>query len=161
MGKFDKFNAAVDEDLRKGITKAKEENGTGDYPQIPKGDYTGQFVKLEVGECGNNAKVPGAPLLKIDFKITEGKFKNHHVFMNKVLYTDRTDENWNLKKLMGGVLGWLEKLEVSEDIDIVFDDYDQFEDLILDIAEDIASLTYDIQYDPDAFNSIHIDEVYE
>lgn len=162
MSKFAKFNKAIDADIKSGIAKAKEENGTGDFPKIPKGKYVGHFAKLAVGECGSNAKIPGAPLLKVDFVIDEGDFKKHHVFMNKALYTDRNDEKWNLSRLMAGILGWLESLEPSADVDdIAFENYDQLEDLILDIAEDISEVSYEIFYDEDAFNSIHIEDIYE
>ena len=82
--------------------------------------------------------------------------------MNKVLYTERTDEKWNMPKLMAGVLGWLESLDPSEDVgDITFESYEQFEDMVLDIAEDVCDLTYEVDYDPEAFNSIHISDVFE
>lgn len=161
MGKWDKFNEAISGDIAKNINTISNENGSGDYAEVPKGEYIGQVVKLEVGECGANAKAPGAPLLKLDFKITEGEFKKHHVFLNKVLYTDRDDEKWNISKLMGGVVGWVKTLEPSEGIKVEFKNYDQFSDLILDIAEDIAELEYKIAYDPDAFYNIEIKDVYE
>jgi hypothetical protein len=64
--------------------------------------------------------------------------------------------------MIASALGWLETLEPSDDIGpVFFEDYDQFSDLVLDIAEDIAELEYDVEYDPDEFNSIHIEEVYE
>lgn len=163
MGKFDAFEKQVDlKKVNEDVEEIKANGGVGDFPEIEKGTYHGKFVKLEVGECGANAKIPGAPLLKIDFQITEGDFKNSHVFMNKVLYTDRNDEKWNMGKLMAGVLGWLETLEPSEDVgDIVFQGYDDFSELILDIAEDIAQLEYDINYDPNKFNAISIEDVFE
>lgn len=161
MGKWDQFNKAISPDVAKDIDKVSKENGTGDYAEVPKGTYIGQVVKFEVGECGPNAKTPGAPLLKLDFKITEGDYKKHHLFMNKVLYTDRNDDKWNITKLMGGVVAWINKLQPSEDIEVVFKNYDQFSDLILDIAEDIAELYYQITYDPDDFYNIHVDDVFE
>ena len=43
-------------------------------------------------------------------------------------------------KLMKNVIGWLDSLEPSEDIgEVQFEDYDQFADLVLDIAEDVSS----------------------
>lgn len=163
MGKFDQFekNLNIDE-LQGEINEALENGGTGDYPEVEKGEYTVTLEKLEVGECGPNAKIPGAPLLKADFKIKEGDFKNSHLFVNKALYTDRNDEKWNMAKLMANVLGWLESLEPSEDVgEIVFENYDQLEELILDIGEDVSELEYLVKYDKDAFNAVSIEEVYE
>ena len=44
---------------------------------------------------------------------------------------------------------------------MIFRGYSEFADLVMDIAEDISELEYDVNYDPDAFNSITIEEVYE
>ena len=168
MGKFDSFSKKVNlKEMEGQMAAAADQNGSGDYPEVPTGKYHVQLSKMEVGECSQNAKTPGAPLLKVDFKILPSEkfgnnFKNSHLFMNKVLYTDRNDDKWNMGKLMKNVIGWLDTLAPSEDVDdIQFEDYDQFADLVLDIAEDVSSLEYDITYDPDAFNSIQIDEVYE
>ena len=168
MGKFTEFNKKINmNDLQDQMAAAADQNGNGNFEEVTAGKYRVHLVKMEVGECGEKAKIPGAPLLKVDFKILPSeefgnKFKNSHLFMNKVLYTDRNDDKWNMGKLMKNVIGWLDTLAPSEDIgEIQFEDYDQFADLILDIAEDVSSLEYDITYDPDGFNSIQIDEVYE
>lgn len=160
---FSKFDELVNYDeLQEGIKEAQENGGTGDYPEVEKGEYIVTLEKLEVAECGPNAKIPGAPLLKADFKITEGDFKNSHLFVNKALYTDRNDEKWNMAKLMANVLGWLENLEPSEEVgDIVFESYEQLNDLILDIGEDVSELEYKVKYDKDAFNAVSVVEVYE
>lgn len=161
MGRFDRFNKVLDKDILAGIDKVKDEAGTGEFREVPKGEYKVEVVKFEVGECGEKAKLPGAPLLKADFRIVEGPYAKSHIFVNKMLYTDRTDDQWNMVKLMGGVLGWIKTLEPSEDIKVEFTDYDQFEDMVLDIAEDISGLQYKVDYDKDAFNPVHIKEVYE
>ena len=160
---FSEFNKKINaKELQKEIDNVAKENGNGDYPDVKNGEYIVKLNKMEVGACGENAKNAGAPLLKADFKIIEGEFKKSHIFLNKVLYTDRTDDKWNMAKLMANVLGWLRKLEPSEEVgDIVFEDYDQFSYLILDIAEDIESLEYKVEYDADGFNSIKVLEVYD
>ena len=163
MSKWSEFSKKVDfSNMKKDIEAAKKSNGSGEYKEVTPGTYNVQLSKMEVGECGEKSKNPGAPLLKVDFKILDGEFKKSHLFMNKVLYTERTDEKWNMPKLMAGVLGWLESLDPSEDVgDITFESYEQFEDMVLDIAEDVSDLTYEVDYDPEAFNSIHISDVYE
>lgn len=163
MGKFDAFNQKVNlEEIQNQMKEAKNANGTGDFEEVPSGKYDAKLVKMEVGTTGDKAKTPGAPLLKVDFKILGPDHKNQHLFLNKVLYTDRTDDKWNMGKLMKNVIGWLDSLQASEDIPpIKFEDYDQFSDLILDIAEDVSDLEYVVRYDPDEFNAIEILEVYE
>lgn len=152
MGKFSKFNEQVDlKALRDEAEEIKKNGGTGDYPEIEEGTYHGKFEKLEIKETKDKR-----PMLSAMFRITEGERKKSCLFMNRVLFGTKNDAN-----MIASAEGWLESLEPSEDIDVVFEDYDQFADLVLDIAEDIAELEYDVDYDPDAFNSISIEEVYE
>ena len=160
---FSQFEKDIDFDsLQKDIDDVKKNSGTGDYAEVSKGTYTVQLVKMEVGTCGAKAKIPNAPLLKADFKIIDGEFKNSHLFVNKVLYTDRNDNNWNMAKLLANVIGWVESLEPSENVgDIVFENYEQFSDLILDVAEDVSELEYQVKYDKDAFNAVSIEDVFE
>lgn len=152
MGKFSRFNEQVDlKALRDEAEEIKKNGGTGDYPEIEEGTYHGKFEKLEVKETKD-----GRPMLSAMFRITEGERKKSCLFMNRVLYGTKNDAN-----MIASAEGWLETLEPSEEIVVAFEDYDQFSELVLDIAEDIAELEYDVYYDPDAFNSVHIEEVYE
>lgn len=162
MGKFDKFNQSINlENLNKQMEDIKA-NGGGNYQDLPAGKYRVKLVKMEVGACGEKAKTPGAPLLKADFKVVSNKHKNQHMFLNKVLYTERNDDSWNMGKLMMNVVGWINTLEPSDDVGpVIFENYNQFSDLIMDIAEDVSDLEYDVEYNPDAFNSIKIVEAYE
>lgn len=153
MGKFAKFNEQVDlKKLREESEEIKKNGGTGDYPEIEEGVYHGKFEKLEVKETKD-----GRPMLSAMFRITEGERKKSCLFMNRVLYGTKNDAN-----MIASAEGWLDSLEPSDEIGaVIFEDYDQFAELVLDIAEDIAELEYDVDYDPDAFNSISIEEVYE
>lgn len=152
MGKFAKFNEQVDLKTLKGeAEEIKKNGGTGEYKELEEGVYHGKFEKLEVKETKD-----GRPMLSAMFRITEGEHKKSCLFMNRVLFGTKNDAN-----MIASALGWLETLEPSEYIDVVFEDYDQFSELVLDIAEDIAELEYDVNYDPDAFNSISIEDVYE
>lgn len=153
MGKFSKFNEQVDlKNLNKEKEEIKKNGGTGDYPDIEAGTYHGKFEKLEVKETKD-----GRPMLSAMFRITEGERKKSCLFMNRVLYGTKNDAN-----MIASAEGWLDSLEPSDEIGaVIFEDYDQFADLVLDIAEDIAELEYDVDYDPNAFNSISIEEVYE
>lgn len=150
---FSQFDKKVDLDsLNKDIAEAIENGGTGDYPEIEAGDYHGKIENLEVGTTKD-----GRPMLKVMFRITEGDNKKSCLFMNRVLYGTKNDGN-----MIASAIGWLETLEPSEDVgEIIFESYSQFADLVLDIAEDVSELEYDIGYDPDDFNSIHIESVYE
>ena len=83
---------------------------------------------------------------------------NSPVFYYSVIYGTKNDGN-----MIASAIGFLNSLEPSEDVGpIVFQSYSQFADLLLDVAEDCADeLEYKIKYDPDAFNSISIVEVFE
>jgi hypothetical protein len=92
-------------------------------------------------------------------KIIEGleHFKNKKpcLFMNRVIYGTKNDAN-----MIQSVIGWLQKLEPS--VDVQFKNYSQFADLVLDIFEEVAdAVELDVEYDPNAFNSISIEEVFD
>lgn len=150
---FSKFDEQVNLDqLKKDAEEIKKNGGTGDYPEIEEGIYHGFVEKLEVG-----ATKDGRPMLKCQFRITGDNHKNSCLFMNRVLYGTKNDAN-----MIASAEGWLESLEPSEDIGpVVFESYKQFAELVLDIAEDIAELEYDVEYDPNAFNNISIVDVFE
>lgn len=149
---FSKFDEQVNlEQLQKDADEIKKNGGTGDYPEIEEGTYIGFVEKLEVG-----ATKDGRPMLKCQFRITGDEHKNSCLFMNRVLYGTKNDAN-----MIASAIGWLETLEPSEDIDVKFESYSQFAELVLDIAEDIAELEYEVEYDPDAFNNISITDVFE
>ena len=149
---FSKFDKEVDlEQLKKDAAEIKENGGTGEYSEIEEGTYHGKFEKLEVGQTKD-----GRPMLRVMFRITEGEKKKFCLFMNRVLYGTKNDAN-----MIASAVGWLETLEPSEDIIVTFESYSQFADLVLDIAEDIAELEYEVYYDPDSFNNIAIEDVFE
>lgn len=156
---FSKFDKQVDtEQLKKDITAAQE-NGTGEYKEVTKGIYTCALERLEVGETKD-----GRPMLKVMMRILGDEdgnkcdFTKQCLFMNRVLYGTKNDGN-----MIASAIGWLKSLEPSEEVgNIVFESYSQFAELVLDVAEDVSEeLNYIVDYDPDAFNNISIDDVIE
>ena len=150
---FSKFDKEVDLDqLKKDADEIVKNGGTGDYPEIEAGTYHGKFEKLEIAETKD-----GRPMLKAMFRITQDPHKKQCLFMNRVLYGTKNDAN-----MIASSVGWLNSLEPSEDVgDVEFVSFSQFNDLVLDIAEDISELEYDVEYDPDAFNTISVSAVYD
>lgn len=150
---FSKFDKEVD--LAKLTDDANEiikNGGTGEYPDIEAGNYHGKVEKLELG-----ATKDGRPMLKCQFRITTNPHKNQCLFQNRVLYGTKNDAN-----MIASAIGWLNSLAPSDAIDeIKFVSYSQFADLVMDIAEDISELEYDVEYDPNGWNTISIEEVYE
>ena len=153
MSDFSKFDKQVDlKQLRKDAEEIKKNGGTGDYPELPAGSYRAKCENLEVGTTKD-----GRPMLKAMFRIIEGDHKKQCMFFNRVLFGTKNDAN-----MIATAEGWLETLEPSEDVGpVVFQGYSAFADLVMDIAEDISELEYQVDYDPDSFNSISISEVFE
>ena len=147
---FSKFDSMVDTTKLAEDAAEISKNG-GTYKEIPEGMYYGKFEKLELGTTKD-----GRPMVKAMFRILEGDFKKSCLFMNRVIYGTKNDAN-----MISSVVGWLMSLEPSEDIVVEFTSYSQFNNLIMDIAEDISELEYDVYYDPEAFNNISIDSVYD
>ena len=156
MGKWDKFNKTVDlDDLRKGIEEAKE-NG-GNFREVPTGTYEVKIDKMELVETGENSKNPGMPMVSIWFKILAGEFKGSLIFYNKVIAGTSNDgfmihsNNEFLRQLDSGMA-------------IEFENYDQYEQLLLDIAECIdGKLEYVLEYgeNKQGFKTYEIKEVFE
>lgn len=148
---FSKFDKKVDKEVLKKDVAEAEKNGGGDYPEIPKGEYDVKFENIEM----KATKSDGRPMLSIQGRILEGEFKKSCVFMNRVMFGTKNDAN-----MIASAVGWLKSL--GTDLEIEFDGYEDFADLVLDIAEEVEDkFEYTIEYDPDAFNSISIKEVFE
>ena len=148
---FDKINRSVDlEGLRKDVENASE-NGTGDFPTIPAGKYEVALVSLEI----EGTKKDNRPMLAVSFKILSGEYKNQRLFMNRVIYGTKDDG-----RMIKSAVGWLNTLDSG--VDVAFQDYKQFADLVMDVAEAIdGKIEYAVEYDDSQFNSIKITEVFD
>lgn len=148
---FDKINRSVDlEGLRKDVENASE-NGTGDFPPIPAGKYEVALVSLEI----KGTKKDNRPMLAASFKILSGEYENQRLFMNWVIYGTKDDG-----RMIKSAVGWLNTLDSG--VDVAFQDYKQFADLVMDVAEAIdGKIEYAVEYDDSQFNSIKITEVFD
>ena len=147
---FTKFDSMINEaELCKQLEEAKN-NAPQTNKEVPAGNYTVKVEKMEVG-----ATKDGRPMFKVQCRILEGEFKKWCVFMNRVMYGTKNDAT-----MISSVIGWLQKLEPSMTVE--FKNYSQFADLVLDIFEEVAdAVELDVAYDPEAFNSISIEEVFD
>ena len=147
---FSRFDATINEaELAKQLDEAKNNPQQTDK-EVPAGNYTVKIEKMEVG-----ATKDGRPMFKVQCRILDGEFKKWCLFMHRVIYGTKNDAN-----MINSVIGWLEKLEPS--VPVVFKTYSQFADLVLDVFEEVAdSVGLDVSYDPEAFNSISIEEVFD
>lgn len=146
---FSKFDKEVDiEGLANDVKEAAE--NSDQFSETPDGTYVAAVENLELGETKD-----GRPMLKAMFRITEGDQKKRCLFYNRVLYGTKNDAN-----MIASAVGFLNKLDSG--IDVVFESYSQFAELVLDIFEEIAeTLEYEVEYEKDAFNSISITDVFE
>ena len=147
---FSKFDAAINtEEMNKAIEEAKNNTQQSDR-QVPAGDYVVKIEKMEIA-----ATKDGRPMFKVQCRILEGEFKKWCIFMNRVIYGTKNDAN-----MISSVIGWLDKLESG--VPVAFKNYSQFSELVLDIFEEVAdAVELDVAYDPNAFNTISIEQVFD
>ena len=147
---FSKFDATINEaELAKQLEEAKNNPQQSDR-EVEEGSYTVKIEKMELG-----ATKDGRPMFKVQCRILDGEFKKWCLFMNRVIYGTKNDAN-----MIQSVIGWLQKLEPSMPVE--FKNYSQFSELVLDIFEEVAdAVELDVYYDPNAFNSISIEEVFD
>ena len=123
---FNKFNKefggqqALDE-----LAKAQENQ----FVEVPDDDYVCTLESLELGESKK-----GQPMIKGTFRIKEGQFKKSCLFVNQVF-------TMGFPQFKG--LEFLKSLNVFEDDDICFNgDFEEFNNLLLDISEASQGLTF-------------------
>lgn len=159
FSKFDNSNFDT-----KAIEEARKNPPQGDF-DTPAGNYVARIEKMELA-----ATKDGRPMFKVMLRVVDAgegataevteylsHFKNKKpcLFMNRVIYGTKNDAN-----MIASVLGWLDKLETQAVPE--FKNYSQFADNVLDIFEEVAdAVELDVNYDPDSFNSIEINEVFD
>lgn len=150
MADFSKYNNMFNVDELKAQMKEIQENGGGDYPEVPHGTYTVKIEKLELTET---KKEPKRPMLTVWFKILDGDYKDQLIFMNQVC-----EKPFQLHV----VTDFLKSLDSS--LNVEFDGFVKFANLIMDIAEDIEAqhLVYDLDYkEKKGYNTFKIIDVFE
>lgn len=146
---FSKFDNQINKSQLEAQMKEAQEN-EGSYREIPEGSYKVKLEKMEL-----KATKDGRPMFSVMMRITEGDFKKSCLFMNRVIYGTKNDGN-----MINSVIGWLKSLDTEEEV--VFKNYSDFSELILDIYEELSSVCeYQVEYDPNAFNSIKITDVFD
>ena len=144
---YSKFDKEFDVEALKNDAQAAEQGG-GDFKEVPAGTYEVSIDKMELTESKK-----GDPMVSIWFKILEGEFKDQRLFYNQVIKQGFQIHIMNtfLKSLDSGV-------------EVVFNSFGQYEDMLLDIQEQIDSqrLEYAIKYSiVKGFASYEIKDVFE
>lgn len=133
---FEKFNSMIDvEGLKQDIETAA--SNSGDFVEVPKGDYEVKVTKIELGETGEKSKTPGMPMAKVWFDILAGDFKGQKIFMNQMLTS-----GFGIHKMNE----LLDSLETG--IAVQFENFQQYADLFAQIfAEVDGKAEYQLHYD--------------
>ena len=120
---FEKFNNMIDvEGLKKDVEEAA--NNSGDFVEVPRGDYEVKVVKIELGETGEKSKTPGMPMAKVWFEILAGEYKGQKIFMNQMLTS-----GFGIHKMNE----FLDSLETG--IRVQFENFTQYADLFKQIFD--------------------------
>ena len=144
---WEKFDKKIDTKvLKEGIKQARE-NGGGDYEEVPQGTYEVAVEKIELRESKK-----GDPMVSIWFKIIAGRYKNSIIFYNQVINQGFQIHLCNelLKSLDTGV-------------NVEFDSYAQYNEVLMDVAEGTKTLEYALKYGENkkGFPTYEITEVFE
>ena len=122
---FEKFNSMIDvEGLKKDVEEAA--NNSGDFVEVPHGDYEVKVVKIELGETGEKSKTPGMPMAKVWYEIIAGDYKGQKIFQNQMLTT-----GFGIHKMNE----FLNSLGTG--IPVVFENFTQYNDLFKQIFDSV------------------------
>ena len=147
MDMFEKWNSNIDlAGLQQDIKDAQHNNK--EFETVPHGEYEVKLDKLEL-----KATKKGDPMVSAWFTILEGKYKKSKLFMNQVV-----TQGFQIHI----VNEFLRSMKT--DIDVDFEDYKQYAELLLDVAEfcDTNNLEFAIKYeDNKGYDKFTITEVFE
>lgn len=144
---FSKFDKAMDlEGLKHDVADAQQNDG-GNFKEVPHGSYEVSINKLELTESKK-----GDPMVSIWFKVLTGEYKGSLIFYNQVI-TQGFQIHLNNELLRS----------MDSGIDIEFESYTQYAQLLMDVHEAIdGNLEYALEYgERKGFNTFKITEVFE
>lgn len=145
---YSKWDKSIDTEGLKHDIEEAEKGGSGEYAEVPAGQYEVKIEKLELV-----ASKKGDPMVSCWMKILSGDFKNSRIFMNQVV-----TQGFQIHKADT----FLRALDSG--VEIKFENYSQYGQMLLDVAEAIeGKLEYGIEYGQDkkGFNTFEITDIYE
>ena len=153
---WSKFDKQVDIESLQEDVKEVEENGFGDFPDIPDDQYEVAVVNMELGQSKK-----GDPMLKIQFEILEGEFEGNRIFYNGVMQP-QNDKAFGFQVHRNNEM--LRALWDCEKDEVEFNGFSDYNDLVLDIFEEIEeSFEYLLKKEKDknGYDQLEIVDVYE
>lgn len=139
---FAKFNEMFDlSGLQQDIASAA--SNTGDFVEIPHGDYEVKISKIELGEVTNETSANfGMPKVSVWFTILTGEFKNQKIFMTQLVH-----KGFGIHKMNQ----FLDSLESG--VPVVFENYVQYGELLNEIFNAVDGVgEYQLSYIANAKN---------
>ena len=148
---WDEFDKAIDtKALAEEVKEAEANGGTGNFREVPHGEYEVKVQKLELTESKK-----GDPMVTAWFKIVDGEYKGSLIFMNQVV-------NMGFQiHIANEILRAL--VQDIADFEIKFETYRQYTNLIMDVTEAIdGKYEYALSYaeGKKGFSTYEINEVY-
>lgn len=143
---FSKFDKSMD---LEGLKKDIEESANSDFKEVDNGTYEVAITKLELTESKK-----GNPMLSCWMKVvSDGPFKGSLIFMNQVVTS-------------GFQIHICDEFlrSLGTDVDVKFESYSQYADMILDIFEKVdGKFEYGLEYGETdkGFKTYKITEVFE
>ena len=155
MVDFSAFDNKVDlEALQKEVEEAKN----SDFGDVPDGKYIVGIEKMEI----KLTKAQDKLMFAVQCKIKEGEQKNRMIFFNRVISGNKNSENWNDGRAIKSVCTWVNELLGEDEEPVVFVNYQDFADQILDVFQSIQNnIEVEVTYAAKNFNPIKIEEVFD
>lgn len=153
---WNKFDASVDVEALQEDVKDVEENGGGDFPEIPEGEYEVAVINMELGQSKK-----GDPMLKIQFQIVDGEFDKNLIFYNGVMQP-QNDKAFGFQTHRNNEM--LRSLWDCEADDVKFTGFADYANLVDEIFSDIEdSFEYVLEkkVDKKGYDQYKIKEVFE
>jgi len=145
---WDKWDKKIDTaGLKNDVQKVAENKQ--DYKDVPRGKYEVKIAKLEL----KASKKTDEPMLACWFKIIAGQYKGQYIFYYQMLTTGYGIHSANefLRSLDSG-------------IEIGFENFQQFNDMLMDISEGIEAenLEYILDYGENdkGYKTYRVDDVF-
>lgn len=143
---FSKWNEEFGgEEARKALADAKN----NEFTDLPDGEYICKLEKLELGESSTHK-----PMVKGQFRILEGAHRKQCLFLNQVFTRGFPQHK---------ALEFLRDLNIFDRSEVDFDgDFANFNDLLLDMAEEAESMEFKIQKAKDGeYTRLTVVETYD
>lgn len=131
------------------VKELDQNNGKKEYVEVPFGQYEVKVTKMELG-CSK----AGDPMLRVQFKVLEGRYKDNFIFMNQLV---------NQSFLIHKANDFLRSLDSRENIEWTgrYSDYADLIDKVFNAIDKKLEYVLDYHSDSKGYNVFEVKEVFE